>query len=118
MSNLRTQWLKRLANVECPDTTYFGQKYPTILKKGRGVFVTDIENKKYLDFSACFGVLALGHRAPTTLRALRKQMALLIHGMGDVHPTEPKIRLLELLAKITPFEKPKSLLGLSGGDAV
>lgn len=115
---MRKKWLARLAKIECSDTTYIGEKFPTILKKGKGIFVTDIDNKKYLDFTSGFGVLALGHRSPVTLNAIRKQSAQLIHGMGDVHPSDAKIKLLELLAKITPYTSPKSLLGLSGSDAV
>lgn len=118
MHNEKHKWLARLANVECPDTTYIGKKFPTVFKKGKGIFVTDVENKKYLDFTSSFGVLALGHRSQTTLHAIKKQSAKLIHGMGDVHPTESKIKLLELLSKITPYTKPKSMLGLSGGDAI
>ena len=118
MKNNKERLLARLARVESADTTYIGRNFPTVFKKGAGIFVTDVENKKYLDFTACFGVLALGHRSPTTIRAIRKQSAQLIHGMGDVHPTEAKIKLLELLASITPYTQPKSMLGLSGGDAV
>lgn len=114
----RAKWLERLAKVECPDTTWISRKFPTVLKKGKGIVVTDVENKKYLDFTAAFGVLALGHRPQVTLKALKKQSSKLIHGMGDVHPNDSKIRLLELLAKISPYSGPKTLLGMSGGDAI
>lgn len=110
--------LARLSSVECPDTTYIGHNFPTVFKKGKGLFLTDIENEKYLDFTSCFGVLALGHRPDVTVRTIRKQSAKLIHGMGDMYPSESKIKLLELLAKITPYTSPKSMLGLSGSDAV
>jgi len=114
----RQTWLNRLSNVECPDTTYVSQTFPTVLRKGNGIHVTDINNKKFLDFTSGFGVLALGHRSKTTLHAIRKQSSKLIQGLGDVHPSESKIKLLELLAQVTPFENPKSMLGLSGGDAI
>ncbi|WP_158998335.1 class-III pyridoxal-phosphate-dependent aminotransferase [Pigmentibacter ruber] len=115
---LNTSLLSRLQNVECPDTTYISEKFPIVMKKGKGIYVQDVDNNKYIDFTACFGVLALGHRPQTTLQAIRKQSAKLIHGMGDVHPTEAKINLLELIAKITPYANPKSLLSQSGGDAI
>jgi 4-aminobutyrate aminotransferase-like enzyme len=38
--------------------------------------------------------LALGHSSSTVVNAIRKQIKKLIHGMGDVHPTEEKIKLL------------------------
>lgn len=111
--------LRRLGKVESPNVTYMGEDFPIVMHKGDGLKVTDVDGKRYLDFTACFGVLALGHRPKTTLTALRKQSAKLIHGMGDVHPTESKIKLLETIAKVTPFfTQPKSILSLNGGDAV
>ncbi|MES2615851.1 MAG: aspartate aminotransferase family protein [Bdellovibrionota bacterium] len=118
MKNKTQQLLTRLAKVECPDTTFLGEKFPIVMKRGRGLNVVDVDNRNYLDFTSCFGVLALGHTPAIIKHAMQKQAKHLIHGMGDVHPTEEKIKLLELLAKISPYENPKSILGLSGGDAI
>lgn len=115
-----TALLKRLGQVECSDTTWLpadGQ-FPIIMDRGRGMQIKDVDGRSYLDFTACFGVAALGHSTRTVRQALAAQARQLIHGMGDVHPTLPKIRLLELLAKLSPYDKAKSLLGLSGGDAI
>ncbi|MBX9704510.1 MAG: aminotransferase class III-fold pyridoxal phosphate-dependent enzyme, partial [Silvanigrellaceae bacterium] len=111
-------WRERLRKVESPDTTYFSERFPIIMKRAFGIVVRDVDNHRYLDFTSCFGVLALGHRAPVALRAMRRQSARLIHGMGDVHPSEAKILLLEFLAKISPYQNAKSVLSLSGGEAV
>lgn len=116
--NQSKRLLERLKKVECPDTTFFGENFPIVMKRGRGLNVFDVENKKYLDFTSCFGVLALGHTNKTIQLAIQKQIKKLIHGMGDVHPTEEKIKLLELLARISPYANAKSILGLSGGDSV
>jgi 4-aminobutyrate aminotransferase-like enzyme len=117
-SDVTKNALQRLKKFECPDTTFVGENFPLVITKGKGMKVWDLEDRSYLDFTACFGVLALGHRPPETLRALRHQSAMLIHGMGDVHPTLAKINLLELIATISPYENPKILLSQSGGDAV
>ena len=116
--NVTDKLLSRLQKVECPDTTFFGERFPIVMKRGNGMFVHDIDKNRYLDFTACFGVLALGHRPKVTIQAIRKQCSQLIHGMGDVHPTLPKIKLLEILAEISPYKNAKSLLGQSGGDAI
>lgn len=118
MKNKTKKLLERLQKVECPDTTFFSENFPIIMKKGHGLNVVDVDNVNYLDFTSCFGVLALGHTPSVVKRAIAKQLKHLIHGMGDVHPTEEKIKLLELLAKISPYKNAKSLLGLSGGDAI
>ncbi len=110
--------LGRLAKVESPDVTFLGERFPIVMKKARGLSVTDVDNNRYLDFTACFGVLALGHGSAIVRSALRRQSAKLIHGMGDVHPTREKIKLLELLAGVVPFANAKITLGLSGSDAV
>lgn len=110
--------LKRLQKTECPDTTHLGERFPIVMKQASGLRVRDVDNNLYTDFTAFFGVAALGHRPTVALKAIRKQMAQMIHGMGDVHPSESKIKLLELLAQITPFESAKTLLSLSGGDAI
>ncbi|WP_130610145.1 aspartate aminotransferase family protein [Fluviispira sanaruensis] len=110
--------LSRLQKVECPDTTFFAERFPIVMKRGSGMWVRDVDDNRYLDFTACFAVLALGHRPKTSIHAMRKQAASLLHGMGDVHPTLPKIKLLELLADLSPYANAKSLLGQSGGDAI
>ena len=110
--------LKRLEQVESPNITFVGEKFPVVLKKGNGMKVIDVDGNKYLDFTACFGVLALGHRSKVTIHAIRKQSAQLVHGMGDVHPTASKVRLLETLAECSPYTAAKSILSLSGGEAV
>jgi 4-aminobutyrate aminotransferase-like enzyme len=115
---LTDKLLTRLQKVECPDTTFFGNRFPIVMKRSSGMWIHDIDSNRYLDFTACFGVLALGHRPKVTLQAMRKQASKLIHGMGDVHPSLSKIKLLELLAEVSPYQNAKSLLGQSGGDAV
>lgn len=112
------RWLARLQRVESPDVTFVSEKFPIMMKKARGLKVTDVDGNKYLDFTACFGVVALGHGHPVVQKALRSQASKLIHGMGDVHPSASKVQLLELLARITPYDAAKSILSLSGGEAM
>jgi 4-aminobutyrate aminotransferase-like enzyme len=113
-----TQLLERLAKVESPDVTFLGDGFPVVMKKARGMVVTDADDNRYLDFTACFGVLAFGHGSAVVREAIRRQSAKLIHGMGDVHPTREKVRLLEALAATAPFPNAKITLGLSGSDAI
>lgn len=110
--------LKRLARVESPNITFMEDDFPIVMKKGRGLQITDEDGNRYRDFTSCFGVLALGHQSVVVRNALRRQAASLIHGMGDVHPSRAKIRCLEILAKLVPFAAPKAVLGLNGADAV
>ena len=117
-NKLSQQWLHRLQKVESPDVTFVSDSFPIVMKKARGMKITDVDGNSFLDFTACFGVMALGHGDKGTLQVLKHQASKLIHGMGDVHPSASKVALLELLKRIAPFEDAKSILSLSGGEAV
>src|SRR5476651_2042342 len=78
--------------------------WPIVWERARGVHVWDAEGKKYLDLTAAFGVAAAGHANPNVVRAGQKQMAKLLHAMGDVHPHALKAQLARELSRIT-FER-------------
>ena len=54
-------------------------RYPVVLTRGKGVFLYDLEDKKYLDFVSGLGVNALGHAHPRIVKTIRDQAAKLIH---------------------------------------
>ncbi len=75
--------------------------WPIVWAKARGTHVWDAEGRKYLDLTAAFGVAAVGHANPRVVRAGQRQMATLLHAMGDVHPHELKARLAQELSALT-----------------
>jgi 4-aminobutyrate aminotransferase-like enzyme len=75
--------------------------WPIVWERAKGVYVWDADGKKYLDLTAAFGVAAAGHANPRVVKAGQKQMARLLHAMGDVHPHELKARLARELSRIT-----------------
>ncbi len=85
--------------------------WPIIWERARGVHVWDADGKKYLDLTAAFGVAAAGHANPRVVNAGQRQMAKLLHAMGDVHPQALKGRLARELSRLT-FERWKP--GISG----
>ncbi|RHJ81217.1 ornithine--oxo-acid transaminase [Parabacteroides sp. AM08-6] len=46
---------------------------PVVLKKGEGVFVWDVEGKRYFDFLSGYSALSQGHCHPKIIEALKKQ---------------------------------------------
>ena len=88
-------------NVTCvaPDGSW-----PIVWERARGVHVWDADGKRYLDLTAAFGVAAAGHANPRVVRAGQRQMAALLHAMGDVHPHALKARLARELNRLT-FER-------------
>jgi 4-aminobutyrate aminotransferase-like enzyme len=82
-----------------PDGTW-----PIVWERAKGVHVWDAEGKKYLDLTAAFGVAVAGHANPRVVRAGQRQMAKLLHAMGDMHPHALKAELARELSLIT-FER-------------
>src|SRR5271154_3599067 len=78
--------------------------WPIVWELAKDVFVWDADGKKYLDLTAAFGVAAAGHANPNVVKAGQKQMARLLHAMGDVHPHARKAELARELSQIT-FER-------------
>ena len=50
---------------------------PVVLNKGKGVFVWDVDGKKYYDFLSGYSAVNQGHCHPTILSSLHKQSELL-----------------------------------------
>ena len=83
-----------------------------------GANVIDVDGNRYVDLAAGFGAELVGHRHPRVLRALALQSERLLHALGDVHPSDAKIALVERLALLHPEPEAQALVGQSGSDAV
>lgn len=116
--------LKLLGDFESRNITHIDPdgSWPIVWARARGVHVWDAEGKRYLDLTAAFGVAAAGHANPAVVRAGQRQMATLLHAMGDVHPHALKARLARELSRLT-FERwgagtGKTIFANSGFEAV
>ncbi|MFO7588336.1 MAG: aspartate aminotransferase family protein [Gemmatimonadota bacterium] len=109
---------RRLAAVESRNVTFLSAELPIFWNRARGSNVWDADGNRYVDLSGGFAVAAAGHRNPRVVTALRRQLAHLLHGMGDVHPPAIKVRLLERLAALAPFPDARVILASSGAEAV
>jgi 4-aminobutyrate aminotransferase-like enzyme len=107
-----------LAQYEAPGVTYLGDDYPVFWERADGALVWDVDGNRYLDLTSAFGVAATGHTNAAVVAAIERQARTLVHGMGDVHPTEVRTRLLRRLAEIAPGDLRKSYLATSGAEAV
>lgn len=98
--------LKLLHAYESRNVTFLDSdgSWPIVWERARGVQVWDVEGKKHLDLTAAFGVAAAGHANPQVVKAGQRQMAKLLHAMGDVHPHALKAQLARELNRIT-FER-------------
>src|SRR5690606_22644744 len=116
--------LATLAAHESRNVTYIAPdgSWPIVWERARGVWIRDADGRRYLDLTAAFGVAAAGHANPRVVRAGRRQMARLLHAMGDVRPHALKAELARQLSRIT-FERwdggrARTIFGSSGFEAV
>ncbi len=109
---------ERLRSVESRNVTYSSDDFPVFWEEARGANVRDVDGNVYVDFTGAFGVSLAGHAHPRIQRALAEQSERLIHGMGDVHPSAPRVELLERLSALAPWDETRTVLGSSGSEAV
>lgn len=109
---------KRLARVECPQITYQDKDLPIFWERSQGMNVWDVDGNRYLDFTAAFGVTALGHSPYFLQVAIAEQGTQLFHAMGDIYPARLKVELAELLAELAPHDLCQSIFASSGSEAV
>jgi predicted acetylornithine/succinylornithine family transaminase len=79
-------------------------RYPLVMERGKGVFLYDIEGKKYLDFVAGLGVNALGHAHPRIVKTIREQAAKVIH-LSNLYYNEYQGRLAEKLCQLAGLQR-------------
>jgi 4-aminobutyrate aminotransferase-like enzyme len=109
---------ERLRAVESRNVTWLGDAFPAFWREARGANVRDVDGNVYLDLTAAFGVSLAGHAEPAVTAAIDAQGTRLVHGMGDVHPSEAKVLLLERLAALMPWPDSRAVLASAGSEAV
>lgn len=88
-----------------------------VASHGDGSFLTDVEGRRYLDFTSGIGVTSLGHSHPRVVAAAQHQLARLAHVSVVTHH-ELNIRLAERLQGITPEGLDLCFFANSGAEAI
>ena len=115
----RTAQLRsQLRAHESRNVTYLATDFPVFWESAAGATVTDVDGNRYIDLTAAFGVANAGHCNPHVVSAVAQQAQRLMHGMGDVHPTAVRTRLLDRLEPILPAGLTKSFLATTGSEAI
>ena len=93
--------------------------YPLVVREGQGVWIHDVDDNVFLDFTAGIAVCATGHCHPRVVQTIKEQAERLLHMSGTDFYYEPQIALAEKLASLTPGEGVKKVyFGNSGAEAV
>jgi predicted acetylornithine/succinylornithine family transaminase len=79
-------------------------RYPLVLTKGKGCYVTDTAGNRYLDLISGIGVNALGHAHPRIVKAIREQAGILIH-TSNLYYNEFQGKLAKKLAEVSGLQR-------------
>ncbi len=79
-------------------------RYQVVLEKGEGVYLYDVDGKKYLDFAAGIAVNCLGYGHPAYTKALQAQMEKLTH-ISNLYYNVPMMEAGEKVQKASGMEK-------------
>jgi len=96
----------------------FRQEELLIITRGEGVYLYDLQGRRYLDGVSSIWVNVHGHRRPELDEALKEQLALVAHStlLGLAHP--PAIVLAKRLVDIAPPGLTKVFFSDNGSTAV
>ena len=76
-SDLFTEGARKFVDLEERFGVFNYHPLPVVLAQGSGVYVWDVDGKKYLDFLSAYSAVNQGHAHPVILQALQSQAASL-----------------------------------------
>ncbi|MDY2725550.1 MULTISPECIES: aspartate aminotransferase family protein [Anaerostipes] len=79
-------------------------RFPVVFEKGEGVYLYDVDHKKYLDFGAGIAVFALGYGNQAYNNALKDQIDKLIH-TSNLYYNIPAVEAAKKIVEASKMEK-------------
>lgn len=79
-------------------------RYPVLLRKGRGMYLYDDKGRKYLDLLSGIGVNALGYAHPALTKTIARQAKLVVH-TSNLFYHEYQGRLAAALTRISGMDR-------------
>ncbi len=105
------QWIQEAEQVLMH--TY--SRFQIVLESGDGVYLSDVDGKKYLDFAAGIAVFALGYNNKEYNDALKAQIDKLLH-TSNLYYNTPAIEACQKITKVTGLDR--VFLTNSGTEAI
>ena len=97
------------------DLLHTYNRYQVVLDKGEGVYLYDLDGKKYLDFCAGIAVFALGYHKEAYNNALMEQIDKLIH-TSNYYYNVPAVEAARKIKKVSGMDR--VFFTNSGAEAV
>jgi len=95
--------------------SYTRANYPLVIDRGKGIYIWDVDGKRYMDFTSGIAVANVGHANPEVVKAIRLQTEKILHNAGTDFYNEPAVSLAEKLCEITPGKFPKKVFFTNSG---
>ena len=93
--------------------------YPLVVDKAEGLWISDVDDNRFLDFTSGIAVNATGHCHPKVVQAVKDQADHLLHMSGTDFYYTPQIALAKKLASLASVRgNRKVYFGNSGAEAV
>jgi len=88
--------------------------------RGEGVYLEDLDGRRYLDFAAGIATMSVGHCHPEVVAAITEQARTLIHAASHIGYMEPYVLLLEEVRSVSPspLDQGKGMWVNSGSEAI
>jgi len=90
-------------------------RYPVAFARGKGVYLYDVNGKRYLDFLSGLAVNSLGHGHPRIVKVIREQSAKVIH-LSNLYYNEYQGLLAEKLCQKSGLDR--AFFTNSGTEAI
>jgi 4-aminobutyrate aminotransferase len=110
------QLTRELRRYESRNITFVNEDFPIFFSRAAGANVEDVDGNLYVDLTGFFGVASAGHSNQRVADAIGRQAHRLLHGMGDVYPTQNKVALARKLCDLTPGTGEKRVIFASTGS--
>jgi 4-aminobutyrate aminotransferase len=94
------------------------REYPLVLQKAHGLNVWDVDDNRYLDFTAGIAVMAVGWNYPRVVRAIQEQAKYLSHGAFLDFCSEVPVKFAENIVELLPPDLDKLYFSNSGAESI
>ncbi|MDR0705122.1 MAG: adenosylmethionine--8-amino-7-oxononanoate transaminase [Planctomycetaceae bacterium] len=102
----------------CSQMKDYEQFPPIVIERGGGIYLYDIEGKKYADVVSSWWCNLLGHNNPRINRAVKEQLDMFEHVIFANFTHKKAIELCERLAKVLPAGLKKFFFTDNGSSAI
>ncbi len=72
---------------------------PVFIKSGAGAYITDVDDKRYVDYVASWGPMILGHAHPAVIQAVKEAIG---NGLGFGAPTQIETVMADKICELVP----------------